>query len=614
LHAHLVYFYAINFMQRGIGFALGLITIDMLNQSLLQGEPLSPWVSSLIGVPEWAQGNLNELSIEQRHELKWTYFYIIIGAFLIQWPLQIINPYYNMWIMQRINQDLRVALLQRWHQLSLSYHSDHRTGDSIYRIYQDSSMVTSVVGQLISLTQVMMSYYTCVALVSLLSPWIALMAGTLVVPALLWAHWAMPRVRTFSLVYRAATSDVTSTIQETFGSIKLIKAFNTTRRAQQRLENDSVIAFNAAYRVRKLIAFVTIVMFTIAASFMISGEFLMAWWASNSESTYATDLIAVVGLSWLVWNLASFTWTRNNFRESANDLRSLLRNWMTAQDMAMGLRRVFDILDIDPEITNRDDAIPMTGFRREIRFENVSFSYEAKRPVLEDVTFAATPGSISALIGPTGSGKSTLMALLLRLFDPAAGSISIDGIDLRNYQIESLRRHIAIALQENVLFGMSVRENIRYVAPEASDAEVSEAVRIADMSEYVSGLPHGLDTVLSDRGGKLSTGQRQRLSIARAVVRDTPILVLDEPTAALDAATEHRVMGNLSEWGSSQGRAIFVITHRISTIRRAENILYLDSGRILESGSHEALMQIENGRYRGFVETESSLQNIQSPS
>jgi ABC-type multidrug transport system fused ATPase/permease subunit len=586
----------------------------MLNQSLLQGEPLSPWVSSLIGVPEWAQGNLNELSIEQRHELKWTYFYIIIGAFLIQWPLQIINPYYNMWIMQRINQDLRVALLQRWHQLSLSYHSDHRTGDSIYRIYQDSSMVTSVVGQLISLTQVMMSYYTCVALVSLLSPWIALMAGTLVVPALLWAHWAMPRVRTFSLVYRAATSDVTSTIQETFGSIKLIKGFNTTRRAQQRLENDSVIAFNAAYRVRKLIAFVTIVMFTIAASFMISGEFLMAWWASNSESTYATDLIAVVGLSWLVWNLASFTWTRNNFRESANDLRSLLRNWMTAQDMAMGLRRVFDILDIDPEITNRDDAIPMTGFRREIRFENVSFSYEAKRPVLEDVTFSATPGSISALIGPTGSGKSTLMALLLRLFDPAAGSISIDGIDLRNYQIESLRRHIAIALQENVLFGMSVRENIRYVAPEASDAEVSEAVRIADMSEYVSGLPHGLDTVLSDRGGKLSTGQRQRLSIARAVVRDTPILVLDEPTAALDAATEHRVMENLSEWGSSQGRAIFVITHRISTIRRAENILYLDSGRILESGSHEALMQIENGRYRGFVETESSLRNIQRPS
>jgi ABC-type multidrug transport system fused ATPase/permease subunit len=375
-----------------------------------------------------------------------------------------------------------------------------------------------------------------------------------------------------------------------------------------------VIAFNAAYRVRKLIAFVTIVMFTIAASFMISGEFLMAWWASQSESTYATDLIAVVGLSWLVWNLASFTWTRNNFRESANDLRSLLRNWMTAQDMAMGLRRVFDILDIDPEITNRDDAIPMTGFRREIRFENVSFSYEAKRPVLEDVTFSATPGSISALIGPTGSGKSTLMALLLRLFDPAAGSISIDGIDLRNYQIESLRRHIAIALQENVLFGMSVRENIRYVAPEASDAQVSEAVRIADMSDYVSGLPHGLDTVLSDRGGKLSTGQRQRLSIARAVVRDTPILVLDEPTAALDAATEHRVMGNLSEWGSSQGRAIFVITHRISTIRRAENILYLDSGRILESGSHEALMQIENGRYRGFVETESSLQNIQSPS
>ena len=241
----------------------------------------------------------------------------------------------------------------------------------------------------------------------------------------------------------------------------------------------------------------------------------------------------------------------------------------------------------------------------------MSFAYEAERPVLEDVSFAAVPGSITAIIGPTGSGKSTLMALLLRLFDPDSGRVSIDGRDLRDHKIASLRAAIAIALQENVLFAMSVRDNIRYVAPEASEEQIRNAIRVAAMDDYVDGLPNGLDTVLSDRGGKLSTGQRQRLSIARAVVRDTPILVLDEPTAALDAATEHRVMQHLAEWAGGAdggaGRAIFLITHRISTIRRADNILYLDGGRIVESGDHDTLMQLEGGRYRSFVDAESTL-------
>ena len=178
-----------------------------------------------------------------------------------------------------------------------------------------------------------------------------------------------------------------------------------------------------------------------------------------------------------------------------------------------------------------------------------------------------------------------------------------------------MRGNIAIALQENVLFAMSVRDNIRYVAPDADEDQVREAIRIACMEDYVEGLPDGLDTVLGDRGGRISTGQRQRLSIARAVVRNTPLLILDEPTAALDAATENRVMTNLSEWtagrtgyGEASGkRAIFLITHRISTIRRADNILYLDDGRIIESGDHDALMTIDGGRYRAFVEAESHL-------
>ena len=605
---HLVYFYAINFFERFLDLALGVVLADLLNQSLLQAEPLAPGLATLLGYPELAAGAVDgALAEAQRHELKWAYVYVALGTHLCRLPLRIFNPYYNMWIMQGINQDLRLDLLSRWHQLSLNYHSDHRTGDSIYRIYQDSAMVTAVVGHLIGMTLAMMSYYSCVALVTLLSPWLGLIAAVLVAPALLWARWAMPHMRTRALVYRAATSDVTSTVQEGFGAIRLIKAFCAMDRAQERLEADSVVAFNAAYRVRVLIAVVTIVMFTIAASFVAGGTFFMALWANRGDPTFAVELMALLGISWVVWNLASYDWTKNQLHESTGDIRKLLRDWMTAQDMAMGLRRVFDILDLSPDIQDRPDAKPLRGLSNEIRYHDVSFAYEAGRPVLQGVSFAARPGSITAIIGPTGSGKSTITALLLRLFDPDDGKVTIDGQDLRELKVQSLREHVATALQENVLFAMSVRDNIRYAAPAASDEQIREAVRVAAMEEYVAELPNGIDTVLADRGGKLSTGQRQRLSIARAVVRDTPILVLDEPTAALDAATEHEVMRNLAAWGSK--RAIFIITHRISTIRRADNILYLDGGRIVESGTHEALMAREDGRYRAFVEAESTLTN-----
>ena len=463
--AHLVYFYAINFTQRFIGLALGVILADLLYQNLLQGEPLAPALAQLFGVPEWTQAYIDELTKDQRRELVWIYVYLALGSHLVQLPLRIINPYYNMWIMQRINQDLRLALLARWHQLSLSYHSEHRTGDSIYRIYQDSAMVTAVVGHLIGMTLAMMSYYSCVALVTLLSPWLGLAAGVLVVPALLWAQWAMPRMRTRTLVYRAATSDVTSTIQESFGAIRLIKAFGTAERMQRRLEEDSVVAFNAAFRVRHLIALVTIVMYTVAAMFVAGGSSFMAWWANAGDPAWALELIGLVGISFVAWNLASFIWTRDQFNEATGDIRKLLRDWMTAQDMAMGLRRVFDILDIEPDVQDHPEAVPLKTLEREIRYDNVGFAYEPDRPVLDGVSFTATPGSITAIIGPTGSGKSTLMALLLRLFDPVRGTVSIDGRPLVEYQVDSLRGNIAIALQENVLFALSVRDNIRYAAP-----------------------------------------------------------------------------------------------------------------------------------------------------
>ena len=215
---------------------------------------------------------------------------------------------------------------------------------------------------------------------------------------------------------------------------------------------------------------------------------------------------------------------------------------------------------------------------------------------------SSAAGTVTAIVGGTGAGKSTVMSMLLRLYDPDEGQLLVNNLDLRQMTIDDVRGNIAIALQKNVLFADTVANNISYSMPGASRQQIIDAAKIACADEFILSMSEGYDTELGERGGKLSAGQRQRLSIARAVVRDTPILILDEPTASLDAKTEHNVLNNLSEWG--RGRIIFLVTHRLSTIRNADHIAFLENGKFVEHGSHRELMDIENGRYRTFVVSE----------
>ena len=624
LGSHLVYYFVLLWASLLLLILLAFFSVDVVSQSILQAKPVTPFIADLINEPELAGQNQIEnestgldgaksepvvesdaLTNEQRHSLKWVYALFLMIGWIVQLPLSMALPYYYIYIMQRVNQDLRVALHERWHLLSLRYHSNHRVGDSVYRIYQDSAQVTAVIGEITRALQVIITYGTGLMFLMALDPILSGMALTIIVGAVAWGYWFSPRMRTRSLTSRRANSDFTSRVQETFAGTRLIKAHGAEEREQHRFEQDSVNAFNASYRVRTFMAIVAIIMFTIAAGALLYGQFLTAIWTVGERETYASVLVGLVGLSFVKWNLSAYQSAQEHLGASSVSIRELIEHWTRAQDMAMGLNRVFEILDLEPDVKNRENAIPMTTLQREIRFNDVSFAYEPERSVLSDISFAVKPGSVAAIVGPTGSGKSSLMSMLSRLFDPDSGSVSIDGVDLRDFDVESLRENVAIALQENVLFGMSVRDNIRYVVPNASDQQVREAARVACVEEYIEGLPNGLDTVLSDRGGKLSTGQRQRLSIARAVVKNSPILILDEPTAALDAATEHRVLERLAEWGKE--RAIFLITHRISTIQKADTILYIDHGRLIEQGSHEELMNLSGGHYRNYVETEARL-------
>ena len=614
--SHMVYWYGFTALM-GAGFLiLGLVMADLVNQSILQTDPLDPGRALLFGEPEMSSDVTAQLSPEQRMNLIWK---VVLIEIAIYTPLWIVGPfvdYYRTWIIQNIEQDLRLALADSWQRLSMKYHGGHRTGDSIYRIQFDASEVTGVLYVLIHLSTAIIQCLFALALVTLLSPWLGLIAVGGLFPTLVLAYWAMRRFRIRNLVMRMANADLTSRVQEAFRAVRLHKAYGVERRSQSRFESDSVVAFNTLYRQTRVYTVWSTSQGFINGSLILCGTLLMALWANVDRPTFANELIALAGFSFVVWNLTAYRWAEERFSEAATAVPNLIEAWGKAQFMAMGLRRAFEILDMEAEVKDRPGAIPFDGFAEEVRFDNVTFAYEEDRPVLDGVSFTAQPGTVTAIVGPTGAGKTTLMNLLLRLYDPDDGWIRIDGRDLRDYRVDSLRANVAVALQENVLFRVSVRDNVRYAAQDASDAAVNEAARVACMDDFVDALPEGLDTVLGDRGGKLSTGQRQRLSIARAVVRDTSILVLDEPTSALDAETEHRVLTNLAQWSArpgretgpgTTGRAVFLITHRISTIRRADNILYLDAGRIVESGTHETLIGIVDGRYRAFVQSEANL-------
>ena len=598
---HLIYYPALQLIK-GLGFMLvTLLVAEIINQSVLQNEPLMPGLSAMIGYTEMSREVTETLTEADRMELRWVPVQVEFLWFLILIPLEVFMLWYVVWIFQRVNHDLRLALVDRWHRLSLRHHVDHRVGDSIWRIQADSETVISVVKATLELLVLLANVIGALAFISILSPTLGLMIVTVLIPTLILARWAMPRYRTRSLVERRANADLMSTIQESFQSIKLSKAYQAGPIYQDQFEQDAMIALNSEYRHTRLGLRVGVVVDSYSELFIFAGFFLMAFWVNGSEPTFATELIALAGMTFVVWNLSAFRWASERFEVSIGLLGDVIKTWGWVQDVAMGLRRVFDILDLQPEVVDRSGAMDFEGFFNEIRYTDVSFSYSADRPVLQGVSLTATPGTINAILGRSGAGKSTLMSLLLRLFDPDEGAISIDGKDLRDFKVDSLRQNIAIAMQENVLFGMTVRQNICYAAPDASAVQVEEALRIACLGDVIRELPNGLETMLGDRGGRLSAGQQQRISIARAVVRETPVLILDEPTAALDAQTERQVLSNLSAWAKEGNRAVFLITHRIATIRQADNIILLEAGTVIENGNHDQLMQTDDGRYKAFV-------------
>ena len=611
---HFILFAVLSGIAMLLELAVFLVGFDLLTNKVFRAEPLTALQAAILGLPPAEYVTVETLDESARFTLR-TAFLVLMGillaaGFLLGSGLR----YYLTWLLQRVNQGLRLAMMDRAVQLSLKYHQRTEVGDAIYRVYQDSAMVTNVVqNALIQPVIALANLGIALTALTFFSPYLGLLFLIAAVPSALVAWLWTPRLRQRSGAARTANSALTSHIQESVGGARLLKAMTAEPQAFGAFRRRSLAALDRAYELRRSISVLNLLVFLFTAAIVIIADYFMTQWVWAEVPTFGFGLVALVGFA--AWNIGAFQAARDRGIALSGIAVSLAQLWGVLQDMGVGLKRAFFLLDVESEVVERPDAVAMPeNLSDGVRFRDVSFGYRAGQPVLDGVTFSAAPGTVTAIVGPSGAGKSTLMSLLLRLYDVDDGAVTIDGVDVRDLRLGSLRQGVSIVLQENVLFPSSVADNVRYAAPNADMAAVEAAACIACADEFIADMPEGYDTPLGERGAKLSTGQRQRISIARAVLKDAPILILDEPTASLDVATERRLLERLLAWSRADAsspspdtpgkKAIFLITHRLDTVRQADHIVFLADGKVVEQGDHETLMAIPEGRYRAFANSD----------
>jgi len=470
-------------------------------------------------------------------------------------------------------RDLRSHLFSHLQALALTEHAKRPTADSVYRLEADSPCLDGLIfGAIFPLTFSVATLIVMFGVLVTINLRLALISMAIVPPLYVWIKIHTRQIGPHVRQTKELESKVSERIYETLSSIRLVKSFAREAFEQTRFRGiaDQAMHANIHLGNRESTFSIVIGMMTILgnALVLVAGGIDVL----HGVITTGTLLVVIAYLAFIYGPLSAIAQT------TANLQRSLA-----------SARRVQEVMNIMPEpIAHAAVASSsQASIQGEIRFDEVSFEYSAGRPVLDGISFTAKPGDTIALVGPSGAGKTTLLSLIPRFFENTGGGILIDGVDIREYDLLCLRRNVAVVLQEAVLISGSVMDNLRYGRLDATDEEIYAAAIAANAHDFIVALPQGYGTDLGERGGTLSGGQRQRLSIARAFLKDAPILILDEPTAALDTISEMMVLDALTRL--RQGRTTFVIAHRLSTVREADRIIVMEKGRIVADGTDEEL-------------------------
>ncbi|HEX2730238.1 MAG TPA: ABC transporter ATP-binding protein [Polyangiaceae bacterium] len=497
---------------------------------------------------------------------------LMLGAYLSSNLLQLFGNWIMASVSQRALASLRRRLFQHLQVLPIAYFDQQPAGDLMSRLTSDIDAVNQAVSQNITaLLASVLSMTGIIVAMFVLDHWLAL-AAVLVVPLMLWftRFVALYTRRGFRELQRDMGA-LNAAMEESISGQKVIKAFRRTDSTIERFDEHN----EAVYRTSVYANSYALLLMPLTA---VLGNLFVIVLAGLGGYLALAGLVSV-GV------IATFINYSQNF---INPLRQLSNLYNTIQAALAGAERVFEVLDLEPEVDFEESSDAPLQLRGEVKFENVEFGYRPDQTILHDMSLTAKPGELIALVGPTGAGKTTIVNLLTRFYEIRSGKITVDGIDLRTLPKPALRRELGIVLQDTFLFADSVLANIRYGRLDASDEEVMEAARLAQADAFIQRLPDGYQTLLSERGSNLSQGQRQLLAIARTLLADPAILILDEATSSVDTRTEVRIQSALQHL--MKGRTSFVIAHRLSTIREATQILVIKDGTIAERGTHSELL------------------------
>jgi subfamily B ATP-binding cassette protein MsbA len=505
---------------------------------------------------------------------------VVVLAF-VRGGLDFVSRYLTDWIGQRVVTDLRNQLAGHIQRLDLAFFNRHRAGQIVSRVTADVSIVRATVTD--AVTSLFQDITRLLALVAaaLYMDWVlALLAVCLFPVAALPLRYFSSQLRQTSRRQQEAVGRLNAMLHENVQGNRVVKAFCQEAWEHQRLRrhNERLLRiFMQASRIRSLPITEILAGIAVAAIVWYGGSSVIA--GTRKEGDFFGFIVAVFLLY--------------------EPFKKLVRTNYTIQQGLAGADRVFELLDTEPSVVDRPGAVPLAAVRRGIEFHDVSFAYEAGEPVLSHIDLRIPVGQVVALVGVSGGGKSTLADLIPRFYDVSAGRITIDGVDVRDLTLRSLRAHIAVVTQFTFLFNDTIRNNIAYGDPGRSMAEIEAAARAANAHAFIAELPRGYETEIGDLGVRLSGGQRQRLAIARALLKNAPILILDEATSALDTESEGLVQEALERLMAN--RTTLVVAHRLSTVRRADRIVVLARGRIVESGTHEELLA-RGAEYRKLYE------------